>query len=119
MNLSKKYNAIEKLVKNRVCLATNFSHFVSFLLKKSQFLFFLLPNNFLHFYLTKNSNLISPLYHINHFLLLFKQKTFNKTLYQTGFIVLEISKHEGKIFKTSITPLAILKNVPKFRGSGT
>jgi hypothetical protein len=36
----------------------------------------LLPNNFFfHFFLTKNSNIIISLYYINHFLLLFKQKS--------------------------------------------
>lgn len=49
--------------------------------KKSQPFVFLLSNNFFHFSLIKNSNIFALSYHINY-LSLFKQNTYNKTLYQ-------------------------------------
>jgi hypothetical protein len=55
---------------------TLFSFLFSLKKKKIKTPFFTLPNNFLHFSLTKNSKLLSPLYRINQFLF-FSQKTSN------------------------------------------
>lgn len=58
---------------------------------KSQLSFYTLPNNILHFFLTKNSKLHSILYHINQFLLRFpSQNPLPNTPYWidvlTGFL---------------------------------
>jgi hypothetical protein len=65
-----------------VCLANQPPHIFTSP-KKSQPIFKTITKQLFHFSSTKNSNLISHLYHNNIFLLLFKQKTHNITIYQT------------------------------------
>jgi hypothetical protein len=67
---------------HRPCLATVFI-FVFYFFQKNQPLFKASTKQLSLFFSHKKFKSYFTLYYINHFLLLFKQKTHNKTLYQT------------------------------------